>query len=142
MKVLLATDGSKHADEAAWLLARLPHEETLELTIMNVTPLLDFHGSTEVVDWIKKNAEAEKTRAVELCERVAKIFEGADATIDTHVIEGHPGESIVAEAEALKVDLIVLGAVGQNLIKRILLGSVSDFVATHASCSVLVVRQT
>ena len=37
-------------------------------------------------------------------------------------------------------DLIVLGAEGHSLIERLLLGSVSDHVATHAPCSVLVVR--
>ena len=34
----------------------------------------------------------------------------------------------------------MLGAVGHSMVSRMLLGSVSDRVATHAKCSVLVVR--
>ena len=40
------------------------------------------------------------------------------------------------------MDLVVLGAQGHSALSRMLLGSVSDFVATHAPCSVLVVRDT
>ena len=39
-----------------------------------------------------------------------------------------------------KADLIVLGSRGLSGIKAFLLGSVSDRVAHHAPCSVLIVR--
>ena len=44
------------------------------------------------------------------------------------------------EAKARRIELIVLGSLGHSTLDRLLLGSVSDFVATHATCSVLVVR--
>ena len=37
-------------------------------------------------------------------------------------------------------DLVVLGARGLGGIRRLLLGSVSEAVLTHATCSVLIVR--
>ena len=63
-------------------------------------------------------------------------------SIETLVSEGHPGSTIVNTAKERDIDLIVIGAVGHSTIDRMLLGSVSAFVATHASCSVLVVRPT
>jgi nucleotide-binding universal stress UspA family protein len=39
-----------------------------------------------------------------------------------------------------KADLIVVGSHGKNGIQRLLLGSVSEYVATHAKCSVEIVR--
>ena len=42
----------------------------------------------------------------------------------------------------MKADLVVIGAKGHSQIDRILLGSTSDYVATHSHCSVLVVRPT
>ncbi|MEQ1830980.1 MAG: universal stress protein, partial [Pirellula sp.] len=40
-----------------------------------------------------------------------------------------------------RADLVVVGAVGHSVFER-MLGSISDFVAMHAHCSVLVVRPT
>ena len=47
---------------------------------------------------------------------------------------------ILAEAKDLDCDLIVIGARGHSFFGRLLIGSVSDSIATHAKCSVLVVR--
>lgn len=60
--------------------------------------------------------------------------------IRSQIVEGHPGSTIVEQAGSLGAELVVLGAIGMNTLNRIMLGSVSDFVATHAPCSVLVVR--
>ncbi len=69
------------------------------------------------------------------------IFDGANATLELVVGNGHIGTQILQSAEARNCDLIVLGAVGHSLFER-MFGSTSDFVATHANCSVLVVRPT
>lgn len=143
MRVLLATDGSKHAEEAAWLLAHLSHNDPLELTVLAVTPMIEIHSSYAVfVEWNKRNAPAEIAQATEACRRIERVFEGANARVEIIVAEGHSGKTIVSEAEARDIDLVVIGALGRSTFDRIVLGSVSDFVATHAPCSVLVVRPT
>jgi nucleotide-binding universal stress UspA family protein len=48
---------------------------------------------------------------------------------------------IVALAEELGADLIVMGSRGLGGVRRALMGSVSDSVVRHAHCPVLVVRQ-
>ena len=45
------------------------------------------------------------------------------------------------EAEKFDADLIVVGSHGHGGIGRFLLGSVSQSVALHAACSVLIVRK-
>ena len=42
----------------------------------------------------------------------------------------------------LTTDLIICGAVGMNALERFLIGSVSSYITRHASCDVLVVRNT
>jgi nucleotide-binding universal stress UspA family protein len=61
--------------------------------------------------------------------------------INTRIISGPAGEAILDEAERWGADLIVLGSHGYNGWQRFLLGSVSHAVATHAHCSVEIVRQ-
>jgi nucleotide-binding universal stress UspA family protein len=48
---------------------------------------------------------------------------------------------ILDEAEKWGADLIVLGPRRMSGIERILLGSVSQAVATHAQCSVKIARE-
>lgn len=142
MKVLLATDGSSHANDAGRLLAHLPHRDKLDLTILSVVKKPDFHGLTENAEWMDRCFEAEAARAYESCGRIAQMFDGANVTTESIVAKGHVTKTILSEAKSRDVDLIVLGAVGHSLLGRITLGSVSDAVATHAPCSVLVVRPT
>ena len=61
--------------------------------------------------------------------------------IITKIISGSAREAILDEAERWGADLIVLGSHSYNGWQRFLLGSVSHAVATHAHCSVEIVRQ-
>lgn len=49
-------------------------------------------------------------------------------------------ETIIDCASEEKVDLIVLGTRGQGGFRKLLVGSVSSGVVTHADCNVLVIR--
>lgn len=142
MKVLLATDGSSYADEAARLLSRLPHEKSLELTVLSVIHVPYVPSVRATKDWMAECVESEKSFAAQTFENVSEMFAGADATLQHIVREGNLGQTILDVAEEVAAELIVVGAKGHSAVDRILLGSTSDYVATHASCSVLVVRPT
>jgi nucleotide-binding universal stress UspA family protein len=54
------------------------------------------------------------------------------------LVEGHPAEEIIKEAK--ENDLIVIGSKGKTGLDRLLLGSVAENVARHASCPVMIVQ--
>ena len=60
-----------------------------------------------------------------------------DVEITSGAAEGKPGEALVATAEALGADLIVVGNKRVQGLARIL-GSIARDVAAHASCDVYV----
>jgi len=60
--------------------------------------------------------------------------------IESCLIRGSAKDEILENANRIKADIIVLGAHGRTGIGSLLLGSVSMAVATHASCSVVIVR--
>jgi nucleotide-binding universal stress UspA family protein len=62
------------------------------------------------------------------------------AKVEKLVEVGRPADTILATAERLGVNLIVMGARGLNLGGRWLLGSVSDRVLQHAGRPVTVVH--
>lgn len=141
MKIVLATDGSQYAEEAAWLLAHLPHSERLELIVVFISNVPNLRGVSDAAEITEQLKVADQEKAKSILAHLKGIFDGANATLKLVVGEGHVGSQIVRAAETEKSDLIVLGAVGHSLFER-MFGSTSDFVATHAKCSVLVVRPT
>ena len=68
-------------------------------------------------------------------------FRDLPLRVDSIVAEGSPAGEILRIIEEQQIDLAVLGTRGRTAIKRFLLGSVSEHVLTHASCSVLVVKE-
>lgn len=61
--------------------------------------------------------------------------------LTSSLLVGWPKDAVVTEAERFGTDVVVVGSHGYGPIRRFFLGSVSLFVAHHALCSVLIVRQ-
>ncbi|TWU46143.1 Universal stress protein [Rubripirellula tenax] len=141
-KILIATDGSQSADDAVKFLSHLPHDETIELTVLTVLHVPGQGKAYLVGDWMESCLAQERMVASESFASVESAFAGANVRLSHVTREGHPGETIVAIANELQPDLLVVGATGRSAVARVLLGSISDYVATHAPCSVLIVRST
>ena len=58
------------------------------------------------------------------------------------ILAGKPSEVLLSEAEKWAADCIFVGARGLSGLERFLLGSVSTAVASHAHCSVEIVRSS
>lgn len=140
MKVLIATDGSENAFQAARLLARLPHSGPMEVHVLTVIYMPPDDSGGLAYSWLPEFIEAEEQRAKAGFEKIAALFTSEEVVTNHLICHGHVGHMITEEANRLGVDLIVIGAQGHSAIARVLLGSTSDFVATQATCSVLAVR--
>ena len=82
--------------------------------------------------------EAERKLTVTLAAAAAAGLE-CRADIQRPVGITNPGRRIIAAATRHRADVIVVGARGSGLVRK-LLGSVSSYVVTHAPMSVSVVR--
>jgi nucleotide-binding universal stress UspA family protein len=80
-------------------------------------------------------------QAKESVARTADVLRNAGFQVDSRVAENETRTGILNTAGQWQADLIVLGSHGAKDLRQFLLGSVAEFVARHAKCSVLVVRK-
>jgi nucleotide-binding universal stress UspA family protein len=137
LKILLPIDGSDVAKAAVDFVRSLAAENPLEVTVLAVS-YIPLEYSME--PWVPEWSDRENERTQIILDQASKSLEGCCRSVITVRGSGSVVANILEYANQCEVDLIVLGAKGHSAIRRVLLGSVSDSVATRASCSVLVVR--
>lgn len=143
VRILVAVDGSASSLEARDLVVSLPWPGGTSITLLTAydipiawlsdTAMAGGDWLGEAEDDLRRNAEAE-------LERLAEPLAGRDWSVDRRVVRGRAGSVILAAAEEMDADLVVVGSRGHGPIASMLLGSVSAEVADHASCAVLVAR--
>jgi len=129
-KILVAVDGSKHAQKALEHAAQLALKYKAALTLLNVAQTLLPHIKTETAKNMGDRIVSEAAEQVK------------ELKVDKRVEIGHPAKTIIDVAKKGNYDLIAVGSRGLNPAKRFFMGSVSDKVSRHAQCSVLIVKQT
>lgn len=137
MKVLFPTDGSEMADQAADFIRLLASNRPVELTVQTVS-FVPRHYS--VHPWVPEWIEVECERAKSLLDHAADSLRDVCGSVVTTRDDGAVVPAILQLAREMDADLIVLGAKGLSSLSRVLLGSISEHVASHAECSVVVVR--
>lgn len=140
MKILLATDGSENGLAAARFLASLGHQQPTEVTLLTVSYLPENLHSRTVANWYSEWQSMETSRIDQHHQEVEAILDPMPGKVQRLTMAGNPTHLILKTAEEMDSDLIVIGARGHGALERLLIGSVSDGVATHAPCSVVVVR--
>jgi nucleotide-binding universal stress UspA family protein len=146
MKVLVATDGSDAAIEAARraiTLLRSDAEILLVTVIPDLEDPMETAGGFEGPVVSEEEAEHDFAEAAEAgSDALARTSAALGGGVEVRVVPGdeEPGHAIVAVAEQVHPDLVVIGSGGRSFFKRLFTGSVSDFVVHHAPCPVLVVR--
>jgi nucleotide-binding universal stress UspA family protein len=142
MRVLLAYDDSAGARTARDLLVGmdLPDGSTITLATVLQQPM-DVFGASGF-----GSAEASEASAM-LAADLQEMLSAASTPfrprfrVDHRVLRGRPALAIVAEATAIRADLIVTGSRGHGPFASVLLGSVSTEIVDHAPCPVLVARR-
>lgn len=140
MKIILANDGSDNARSAAQFLSQLKLNSPVEIVLVSVIQMPDLHHLIAGEFYRQEFVKAQTAKIENNLKEIEALFESCQAQVSRKILKGHPGETLIELASSEDADLVVMGAVGDSLIDRILLGSTGEYVATNAPCSVLVVR--
>jgi nucleotide-binding universal stress UspA family protein len=146
MKILLAVDGSTFSDAAVEEIATRPWPDGTEVDVLSVSepPAYPVGESAALPSRYYEEMEtiAEEHSRTAVDNAAGRLHSSASTLrVTKAVVVGHPVQKILDRAETWGADLIVVGSHGYRGLKRLLLGSVSQNVASHAICSVEIVRR-
>jgi nucleotide-binding universal stress UspA family protein len=139
----LCTDGSEHSTSALVAGIELLGRDRpfVVVTVMDEPdPMLvtgtGFAGGVMTPEELDDITAA----ATEGCRDVLTVTTDALglSDVETRILRGDAATAIVALADEVSAQAIVIGSRGRGGIKRAVLGSVSDHVLRHAPCPVLV----
>ena len=138
--ILVAVDGSPHADRALAQAIDLAESEHTKLTLM--TAVASIPTATYLVaagDAIGSLTEAARADAEAILRR-GRDQVPDDLPVITLLTDQHVRTALIHQIKEGHHDLVVMGSRGRGAIRSSLLGSVSHYVLHHSHVPVLIVH--
>lgn len=144
-RILVATDGSTLSKKAVTSAIELAALSGAELVAVKVTPRYPqsyFEGSLPLSQTEVSKIETQwSDNAQKVLDAVAKLAKAKGVVTKTVVVKSDiVSDAVIAATKKHKADLIVMASHGRRGIKRLLLGSETQQVLTHAHVPVLILR--
>ncbi len=139
--IVVGIDGSESSKDALRLAAAEAALHDAKLRVVcawHIPEGLYAGGWAPGIDVASGFEEAARDIASEAVSDLARLQPGLDR--ESHLVRGHAAAALVEESRG--ADLLVVGSRGLGGFRSLLLGSVSDQVAHHASCPVLIARSS
>lgn len=143
MKILIALDDSPHSDRALEFVTRMRWPAGSRVIVLStLQPLASTLAAAEEPNPVLPELLREQRERLEgLVARAEGTLRESGFSTEGRVLAGDPREALLQVAQNERADLLVVGSRGRTGITKLMLGSVSSHVVTHAPCSVLVVKQ-
>ncbi|MFX0039175.1 MAG: universal stress protein [Promethearchaeota archaeon] len=146
-KILIGTDGSLHANNAAERAAQFQKEWKSKIVIFHSInhhrlPRTIYPDKNFPLEVIQNIEDISREAGKELLKNTEKMFNKSISSVETRLIEDlSPEDYIFKIVKEENFDLVVIGSKGHHSkIKEIFLGTVSTHVSKNAPCEVLIVR--
>lgn len=144
MKVLISVDESDYAKAIAEFVVNHQWHQDTEFTIISVVEPLKVGNLMAVLPGpvLDEMMVARQENAQKIVEDtlrdIGKVV--PKENVRKVIVEGSPAEEIMKAVSLGKPDMLLIGSHGRHGIERIILGSVSLFLISHAPCSVVVIK--
>ncbi len=146
-RILVPLDGSPLAESALTVAARIAHAFDGTILLLRVigvpttyTPYIYGSDMAQSPQLAQDLIDMEQENAEKYMAEIASLDILAGIQVETTIIPGSAGMSILDSAKEDKVDIIVMSSHGETGFKRFALGSVAQYVSRHSPVPVLVLQ--
>lgn len=138
-RVIVGVDGSEAAKNALrWAMEEARHRDA-SLTVVLVVEPAHLHGH-RMASFAERGDVLDEAES-ELDTIVSEVVgDDTELTVERRVESGDPRRTL--QELSGETDLLVVGSRGHGELTGLLLGSVGQYLVTHARCPVTVVRPT
>ena len=136
-KILIPVDGSVYSDEAIAKGCEFAADAGSSVTIVFVkdrASYLQMAVNTDPDD-VDRILSEESDRVLS---KSAELAASCGVSCETLSAEGNPGRTVAELAEDF--DLVVMGTAGRTGIRKMLMGSVTQYVIANTECPVMAVK--
>lgn len=138
--ILFPTDGSFSSGDVEAYVINMAKNFQARVTVLHAYEFLEVLPVYETPYAFLDELESYlKDQSKEITQKTEARFLEAGIQVQSLIIKGDPGLSIVQAVENQSCDLIIMGSHQHGAVRRFLLGSVSNYVIHHAPCPVLMV---
>jgi nucleotide-binding universal stress UspA family protein len=145
--VLVGVDGSPNGRDAIALATQLRgHDGRLTLAHVHRSELATTAATVHALEVVSLPPAAYGGMVPPVGEYIDGMLKEANGRlqelsgVDAHAVYGIPGEELAAFGDA--VDILVVGSRGYGPVRRLVVGSTSNYLERHARCSLLVLPRT
>ncbi|WP_166831769.1 universal stress protein [Thalassoroseus pseudoceratinae] len=140
-RIVVADDGSASARNALETLAAIQWGPGVEITVLTVTAPPFEHREKSLFK-AREIWEQNREHAQQELQAAKLKLQETGAEVKTEIFSNDsPADQILDYIEQVQAQLVVTGDRGRNTMAKLFLGSTSQRVLTHASCSVWIVRR-
>jgi nucleotide-binding universal stress UspA family protein len=139
-RIIIATDGSATANRAIDVgasLAKATGANLILLTIGGSVTGAELRDLASAAGDLSKTMQVAADKILKQAQRRVERLGVRSVTLQTGW--GDPGDAIIDAVQRSKADLLVVGRRGQSRLSALLLGSVSQKLASFAPCAVMIV---
>ncbi|GBB87936.1 hypothetical protein RclHR1_14430001 [Rhizophagus clarus] len=147
--VVIAIDQSSHSHQAFdWSVNNFLRKESDLVVLVNVRPIPSIPGPyaigasymdfSEVVTSIE---EQHRIASHSLLQDFAAKLKAQNFACKAIAMRGDARDEIVRKVAELNSDALIIGSRGLGVLKRTILGSVSDYCSHHCHCTVIIVKE-
>lgn len=146
-RVFLSLDESEFSDHVVSRIASRPWRDGTELLCATAVPTLTQYvqeaQNCYEMDSLNDFRNDQIVAAQAHLQKVINILRSRlpKTTCSYQILDGDPRLAVVERAREWKAQLVVTGCKGKNWVDRVLIGSVSEAIATNATCSVEVIKK-
>lgn len=146
MKILVAVDYGLYGEAQIKFMTRCFTEQKNEIIVLHVVePVIwelqaNYLAVMPLSDAIiKDRRDSAEKLIIEVAEKLRAVC--TSSSVSGVIREGSVSNEIIAAASDENADLLIVGSHGRTGLEKFLLGSVSQAICSHASCSVLIARR-